>query len=70
MKLCIPTETDAGKNAPLSDHFGSAPFFTLYDTETAAWEAIPNDNHQHAHGACQPLAFLNDKNIDQIITYS
>ena len=32
MKICIPTETNSGKEAMVYGHFGSAPFFTIFDT--------------------------------------
>jgi hypothetical protein len=33
MKICIPTETNEGKSAAVYGHFGSAPYFTIIDTE-------------------------------------
>jgi len=67
MRLCIPTETPDGKQALVYGHFGSAPFFTVYDTEKDTVEIIRNDNEHHAHGMCQPLAALNGKDIDAVV---
>ena len=44
MKLCIPTETNEGKNAKVYGHFGSAPYFTIVDTEKDTVEVIDNAN--------------------------
>lgn len=67
MKLCIPTTTKEGQNALVHEHFGSAPFFTVYDVATKATEVIDNFNEHHAHGMCQPLAALTGRNIDVVV---
>lgn len=68
MKICIPTETNKGKEAIVYGHFGSAPFFTIYDTVNASVEIIPNANEHHAHGMCQPIAALNGKIVNAVVT--
>ena len=68
MKICIPTETNKGKEAIVYGHFGSAPFFTLYDTANGAVEIIANANEHHAHGMCQPMAALNGKGVNAVVT--
>ncbi len=68
MKLCIPTETNAGKSASVYGHFGSAPFFTIVDTEKDTVEVIDNTNQHHAHGMCQPMKSLTGKKIDAVVT--
>jgi predicted Fe-Mo cluster-binding NifX family protein len=40
MRLCIPTIDDAGLDAQLSAHFGSAPYYTIVDTESEAFEVV------------------------------
>jgi predicted Fe-Mo cluster-binding NifX family protein len=67
MKICIPTETQTGKNANVYGHFGSAPFFTIYDTDSDSVEIIENSNQHHSHGACQPMAALMGKAIDAVV---
>lgn len=66
MKLCIPTMDDRGMEAVTSDHFGSAPFFTLVDTETGECETIANRDSR-AHGTCQPLEFLGPSSVDVML---
>ena len=68
MKLCIQTETNEGKNAEVYGHFGSAPYFTIVDTEKDSVEIIDNTNQQHAHGMCQPMKALMGKKIDAVVT--
>jgi len=68
MKICIPTETGEGKTAQVFGHFGSAPFFTIYNTETLALEIVENGNSHHEHGACNPLAALQGKAVDVVVT--
>ncbi|MCK9574326.1 MAG: NifB/NifX family molybdenum-iron cluster-binding protein [Candidatus Omnitrophica bacterium] len=68
MKICIPTETNKGKNAVVYGHFGSAPYFTIIDTEKDSVEIIDNANQHHAHGMCQPMSALLGKSIDAVVT--
>ena len=67
MRICIPTETNEGENAKVYGHFGSAPYFTIYDTEEDSFEVIDNSNQHHAHGTCHPMGELNGKRIDAVV---
>ena len=67
MKICIPTGTKEGKQAEVYGHFGSAPYFTIYDTEKGSVEIIDNANEHHAHGMCQPMNALIGKKIDAVV---
>jgi len=67
MKICIPTETNKGKEAEVYGHFGSAPYFTIYDTEKDSVEIIDNANQHHSHGMCQPMSALTNKKIDAVV---
>lgn len=68
MRICIPTETNKGKEAQVFAHFGSAPFFTIYDTDKDGVEIITNANQHHAHGMCQPMAALAGKGVNAVVT--
>ena len=68
MKICIPTETNKGKEAVVYGHFGSAPFFTIYDTVSDSVEVITNANQHHSHGMCQPMASLEGKGVNAVVT--
>jgi predicted Fe-Mo cluster-binding NifX family protein len=63
----MPTETAQGLDAAVMAHFGSAPFFTIYDTDTESVEHIGNRNLHHMHGGCQPLQALNGRAVDVVI---
>ena len=67
MKICIPIEKDEGKLSEVYGHFGSAPYFTVYDTDRDTVEVIDNSNQHHAHGMCQPMNALVDKKIDAVV---
>jgi predicted Fe-Mo cluster-binding NifX family protein len=67
MRICIPTETDMGQEAKVYGHFGSAPYFTIYDTEKDDCETVDNSNQHHAHGTCHPLKVLDGKAIDAVV---
>ena len=68
MKICIPTTTQKGKTAQVHEHFGSAPFFTVCDTEKDTVEIIDNSNQHHSHGMCHPMSSLAGKGIDAVVT--
>ena len=67
MRICIPTSTADGKTAKAHEHFGSAPYFTIYDTEKDAIEIIDNANQHHSHGMCQPMGVLTGRKIDAVV---
>jgi len=67
MKICIPIDKDNGKKSKVYNHFGSAPYFAIYDIEKDEFEVRQNSNQHHIHGACHPLAVLKDKNINAIV---
>ncbi len=68
MKICIPALSDEGLDAKVSDHFGSAPYFTLVDTDSDAMEIVANDHH-HGQGRCSPIKLFKNKNLDAIICH-
>ena len=55
MKICIPTEDNRGLEGMVCGHFGSAPFFTLVDTDSGSCEIIGNSASEHGHGGCGEL---------------
>jgi len=67
MLTCIPAKGDAGLDDTLSDHFGSAPFYVIYDNVSNAISIVKNQNTGHAHGACNPLSELASHQIDSIV---
>ncbi len=67
MRICIPTDTDMGKEAKVYGHFGSAPYFTIYDTDKDGCEMVDNSNQHHIHGTCNPIDALSGKEIDAVV---
>ena len=67
MKICIPTIDAREQFSEVCDHFGSAPYFTIYDYETGAYETMNNSGHEHEHGTCHPMENLKGKGIDCVV---
>ena len=67
MKLCFPVESNQGLDSIVFGHFGSAPLFVVFDTETQTLETISNQDLGHVHGMCSPLKALNGKAVDAIV---
>jgi predicted Fe-Mo cluster-binding NifX family protein len=67
MKLCIPVEQNKGSESTVYGHFGSAPFFMIYDSETKEIKALQNKNEHHEHGMCNPLGALDSNPVDAVL---
>jgi predicted Fe-Mo cluster-binding NifX family protein len=67
MRLCLPTTDDRGRHATLSDHFGSAPYFTIVDSESGAVDAVPNYHARHQPGSCEAAKGLETHRIDAVV---
>lgn len=67
MNICIPVTADEGLQSPVCEHFGSAPYFMIVDTESGACRAVQNQNEHHGHGMCMPLASLQGESIHSMI---
>ena len=44
MKICFPVESDKGLDSEVFGHFGSAPIFVVFDTETKSTDTINNQD--------------------------
>ncbi|MBU0970599.1 MAG: diguanylate cyclase [Proteobacteria bacterium] len=67
MKICFPVESDNGLESEIFGHFGSAPFFVVFDTTDKTPYTINNQDLGHVHGMCNPLKALNGKRVDAIV---
>ncbi len=67
MRICIPTDSREGLKAKVYGHFGSAKYFTIYDTEKNTVSVVENSNAHHSHGACHPIAVLGGGDIGAVI---
>lgn len=68
MKICIPTTENSGTASRVYGHFGSAPFFIIYDTEKELIDVVNNSDSVHEHGQCNPLSSFREKKIDIMVT--
>jgi len=67
MRICIPVQTNEGLRALVSRHFGSAPYFLIYDSDKEAFEVISNSDEHHSHGMCHPIRSLEDQDLDAVV---
>ena len=67
MKIAFPTQDNRGLESPVYGHFGTAPFFTVVDDQTGAFEAISNMDLNHIHGQCQPMKALGRTTVDAVV---
>ena len=67
MKICIPVQENKGLDSIAYDHFGSAPFFLIVDSENNGVKTIENNDLHHTHGMCQPLKAIDGEEVDAIL---
>ena len=67
MRLCIPTQDDAGLEARLAGHFGSARWYTIVESESGACEAVSNARARHEHGSCEAASHMGAGSVDAVI---
>ncbi|MFA5146728.1 MAG: NifB/NifX family molybdenum-iron cluster-binding protein [Candidatus Omnitrophota bacterium] len=67
MRICVPTEDKEGLDGKVHGHFGSAKYFTIYDTEKKTLNVIDNTNAHHSHGTCHPIGVLGTASIDAVV---
>lgn len=54
MRIIMPVLEKNGENSRISEHFGQANYFALYDSETKKTEIIERRS-EHIEGACTPV---------------
>jgi len=69
MKLCVPTTGEDGLTETVSDHFGRAPAYTFYDTETDAVDAMPNES-KHMGGSGMPPDVVASAGADVLLCHN
>ncbi len=67
MKICFPVQKNEGLSSVVYGHFGSAPMFLIYDTDTSNIAAVDNRDAHHVHGACNPLKALDNQKVDAVV---
>ncbi|MFB6093598.1 MAG: NifB/NifX family molybdenum-iron cluster-binding protein [Halanaeroarchaeum sp.] len=66
MRVCIPTTDESGRDAPRSDHFGRAPYYTFVDLETDEIEVVENQS-RHRGGSAMPPTFVAERGADAVL---
>ncbi len=67
MRIAFPVEKNDGTGSIVFNHFGSANFFIIVNSDTDETEVVLNQDLGHAHGKCQPLKALGGKNVDAVV---
>lgn len=67
MKIAFPTMQDLGLDAPVYNHFGSAAFFVIVNSDDDSFDVQPNPDQHHEHGNCQPLGALGGTRADAVV---
>ncbi|HOJ50775.1 MAG TPA: NifB/NifX family molybdenum-iron cluster-binding protein [Spirochaetota bacterium] len=68
MKVAISVQDNNGMESKIYGHFGSSPYYAIYDDETSKLEFIINDHHHGAHGGCHSAVLVAGKGIKAIIS--
>lgn len=67
MRICIPTADERGLDSRLYDHFGSAPYYAVVDTESGDVDMVRNTGHHHGHGHCRPIAHIDTSRAEAVV---
>jgi len=67
MKIGFAVERNQGLDSPVYAHFGSAPAFVIFDTDSQQVSSLDNDLEHHVHGACNPVMALGGGKIDAMV---
>ncbi|HVN71579.1 MAG TPA: NifB/NifX family molybdenum-iron cluster-binding protein [Desulfomonilia bacterium] len=68
MNICIPIGENNGMGSKIYGHFGSAPYFAIYNTQSKNLEIVNNGDLHHAHGQCNPIGALAGRSVDILVT--
>lgn len=67
MRLCIPTLDERGFDGRLSAHLGSAPYFTLIDSDSGDVKVLANLYGQHESGNCRTADALHEYGVEAVV---
>jgi len=66
MRISVPSMGNKGLEEEISLHFGRAPFFTIYDSETEKVEIVQNTS-QHMGGQGYPPEIMHAHRVDVML---
>lgn len=68
MKIALPCFDQNGIHAWVCDHFGCAPWFTIYDSQSRECAVFSNgDQYLDENGRCNPHAALRGHTVDTVV---
>jgi predicted Fe-Mo cluster-binding NifX family protein len=67
MKIAIPVTADNGLQSEISEHFGPAPGFIIYNDEDSSLDYVEHYGSRTEHTHTPPIDKLIDKGIDAIV---
>lgn len=67
MKICMPVSTSNGINSEIYGHFGSAPFFAIYDSAADSVAVVNNGVGEHEHGQCMPVTAIRNTGAEAVL---
>jgi len=67
MKICMPVSSSDGKNSQIYGHFGSAPYFAIYDSGTENVAVVNNCVGEHEHGQCMPVNAIRNTGAEAVL---
>jgi len=67
MKVALPITADNGLQSLLYGHFGSAPYYAIYDTQQTTLNIIANTNQEHQYGQCRPSYNLGELGVAAVL---
>lgn len=67
MRIVLPVGDDNGVDSEVFGHFGSAPFFAIFDTDSQNVVIIENKQSEHEHGSCMPVDALREHNAGAVL---
>lgn len=66
MKVSVPSIGKGGMDDTVSQHFGRAPVYTVFDTETGEYSVVPNTS-DHNGGVGLPTDLLAETGVDVML---
>jgi predicted Fe-Mo cluster-binding NifX family protein len=67
MRIFIPSDDGRGLESNVHGHFGSAPWFTIVDTDSGTAEAVENPACGASPGACHHVGMLSRRGIEAVV---
>lgn len=66
MRISVPSMGNKGLNDEVSPHFGRAPYYTIWDSETGEVEIVPNIS-MHMGGQGYPPELMHVHGVDVML---